>query len=121
MKRKNPATSTEAYKSLDPEKISQIKKDIVMTLRILGPSTYEQVAIHLKKDPSKIWKRMSEAKNDGLIERTEIRRKMASGREGFVWKATDALPATEKALSGTAVVDYSRSLIASKFTQERLF
>ena len=95
-----------------------------MALRILGPSTYEQVAVFLKKDASKIWKRMSEARTDGLIERTEIRRKMASGREGFVWKATDLLPTTEKAIPGKSVADFSRALIQSspsQYVQERLF
>jgi len=116
-KRKVVETSQDAFRSLDPEKISQIKKDIVMALRVLGPSTYEQVAIFLKKDPSKIWKRMSDAKNDGLIERTEIRRKMASGREGFVWKATSVLPTTEKSLPGKGVVDYSKAIL----NQQQLF
>lgn len=125
MGKKNiPATSREAFASLDPNKISQIKKDIVMALRINGPETYEGIARFLKKDPQKIWKRMSECHRDGLIERTGERRKMASGREGFIWRATDKLPATEKALPGKTVADFSRALThpqTSKYTQERLF
>jgi len=120
-KKRPPKTSVDAFHSLDPEKISQIKKDIVMALRIIGPSTYEQIAVHLKKEPVRIWKRMSDCLKDGLVERTGERRKLSSGREGFVWKDTGLLSPIEKAIPGKAVVDYSRSLIQPKFKQERLF
>lgn len=119
-----PQTSIDAFHSLDPEKISQIQKDIVMALRVKGPMTYEQIASHLKKDPSRIWKRMSEGHRMGIVERTGERRKMASGRDGFIWKATDLLPITEKAIEGKAVVDFSRALIQpnpKKYIQDRLF
>ena len=120
-KRKNPPTSLEAFKSLDPEKVNEIYKKIVSALRIIKEGTYEDIARNLKMEPVRIWKRMNEARKMGLIERTENRRKMASGRDGFTWVATDLLPSTEKAIPGKGVVDYSRSLIQPKFTQERLF
>lgn len=123
-KKSVPQTSKDALASLDPEKIGQIYKDIVMALRIIGPETYEGIAKHLKKDSDKIWKRMSELHRMGLVERSGKRKKMASGREGFVWTATDKLPNTEKIMPGRTVADFSKALIQpqmGKLTQEKLF
>lgn len=113
-KRNNPQTSKDAFASLDPEKLGEIYKKIVAALRELKQGTYEDIAKVLKMKPEKIWKRMSEAHSKGLVERTGERKKMASGREGFVWIPTNKLPITESAMPGKTIVDFSKALIQPK-------
>ena len=124
MKRKNPATSKDAYESLDPEKIGEIYKKIVAALREIKQGTYEDIAKKIRLKPEQVWKRMSEAHRLGLVERTGKRKKMASGREGFIWVATDKLPLTESALPGKTISDFSKALIQPNISpkiQQTLF
>lgn len=111
MKRKVVATSKDAYESLDPERIADIYKKIVAALREIKQGTYEDIAKKIKLKPEQVWKRMSEAHRLGLVERTGVRKKMASGREGFVWFATDKLPASESVLPGKTVADFSKAIL----------
>lgn len=120
-KNKVVETSREAFYSLDPEKINEIHKRIIEGLRLIKKGTYEDLAISLKLEPQRVWRRLSELHKMGAIERTGERKKMASGRSGFEWQLTAKVPQTEKAIPGKSVADYSRSSIQPKFTQERLF
>src|ERR1700761_9693492 len=106
MKRKNPATSKDAYESLDPENIREVYKKIVAALREIKQGTYEDIANKIRLKPEQVWKRMSEAHRLGFVERTGKRKKMASGREGFIWVATDKLPFTESAFPGKTISDF---------------
>lgn len=119
-----PQTSKDAYNSFDPEKIGEIYKKIVVALREMKVGTYEDIARKLKMKPEQIWKRMSEAHRLGLVHRTGIRKKMASGREGFVWEPTDKLPITEKVMQGPTVSDFSKAILQpqmSKYVEQKLF
>lgn len=124
MSKKIIDTSRAAYASLDPESISTMYKAIVAGLRKIGSGTYEDIAKVLKLKPEKVWKRLSEAQKLGLIERTEMKKKLKSGREGYVWKATASLPITESAMPGKTVSDYSKALTQptlSPYIQKQLF
>jgi|ERR1700744_3963815 len=112
---KQPQTSVDAYKSLDPEKIAKIYLQIVWALGSIGPATYEGIAEYLKVEPVKIWKRMSEAHRLGLIHRTGNRMFMKSGRQGFVWAAgkgeEDSVKKKHRVLKGPTVSEYSKAIL----------
>src|SRR6266496_5306529 len=116
MKKKQiPDTSREAFKSLDPIKLSETYRKILYSISKLGECTTEESAAFLKIDHSKVWKRYSELAKMNLIYRPGNKRLLRSGRNGFTWRlTTNAIPTTqaaEKALRGPAIVDYSRKLI----------
>jgi predicted transcriptional regulator len=101
-KRKNPETSIEAYQSLDPDSIRDIYKRILWALSQINEGTYECISHALKEKDSKIWKRLKEMQDIGLIYRTENKKVLSSGRKGYTWKAT---------LKGSPTVqDHSREM-----------
>lgn len=112
--RKISETSREAYRSLDPEKISEIHRKILYALSQLFEGTYEEISAFLKEDKSRIWKRISELLKAGLIYRPGNKKALRSGRAGFTYRLTDvAMPktqASEKALRGRSIADFSRSI-----------
>lgn len=126
-KRKTISTSVDAYKSLQPEKIAEMYLKISAALQKLGPSTFEEVAAHLNEKPERVWKRMDEARKIGLCHRPGEKKKMASGRFGFLWKAgngDDVAGKKEKMAQTKTVADHSRAI--KKLSQpiptpERLF
>ena len=126
-KRNNPQTSTDAYKSLDPNNIREMYKKIVSAITDIGPSTYEQIAVHLNEKPERVWKRLSEMGQINLIHRPGDRRIMASGRCGFVWAIGPSPETTTKkkmVMKGPAVQDFSRAINQVKqsiHTQDQLF
>jgi len=95
-KSKPVETSLDAFHSLDPDKIKSLHKKIVSALEVIKEGTYEDIASHLKEEPVRVWKRMSECHRMGLIHRTGDRKKMASGRQGFIWAAGQASEEVEK-------------------------
>lgn len=111
-----PETSKEAFRSLDPEKISEIHRKILWALSQMEPSTFEEIAAFLKIDKSIVWRRLSELHKDGLIYRPGTKKALRSGRAGYCWTLTDkSLPKTqaaEKALAGPCIADYSRKITA---------
>jgi hypothetical protein len=127
-KRNNPSTSTDAYKSLQPEKIAAMYVKIVEALTKIGPSTYEQLADYMGEKPERVWKRLSEAGRFNLIHRPGKRKTMRSGRQGFVWSvgpSTETIQREQKVMKGKTVADHSRAI--KKLSQpilnqpERLF
>lgn len=126
MKKKLPQTSVDAFHSLNPEKISAICQKIVNGLAVIGKGTYEDISKQIKTDPMKVWKRCSDLRNNGFLYRSGERRKMSSGREGFVWSLSDKgkKAVTVSSMPGKTVVDFSRALIQPKqsdYTQNLLF
>lgn len=121
MKRKQPETSKDALKSLNPEKIRDIYKRILEALQIIGKGTYEDISKQMKIDSSRVWKRLSECHIMGLIERTGERKALSSGRDGFVWQLTSKdlplKPVIEKHLPGKSVSEFAKEIIR----QSRLF
>lgn len=97
-----PATSKEAYHSLDPEKIRDIYKRILWALSQINEGTYEDISRALKEKESRIWKRLKELSDMNLIYRTENKKLLSSGRKGYTWKAT---------LQGSPTIqDHSRNI-----------
>jgi len=97
-----PATSKEAYHSLDPEKIRDIYKRILWALSQIGEGTWEDISRCLKERDSKIWRRLSEMQRMDLIYRTENKKMLSSGCRGYTWKAT---------LKGSpTVIDHTRNI-----------
>jgi predicted transcriptional regulator len=125
--RKNPATSLEAYRSLEPEKIAKMYLRIVEALTAIGPSTYEGIATYLNEKPERVWKRMSECLSLNLVHRTGERKIMKSGRAGFVWAAgpsPEPVKKKQRVLKGPSVQDFSKAINQVKQslkTQEELF
>jgi predicted transcriptional regulator len=128
MKRKNPETSNEAYRSLDPMKINETHGRILDGLKSIGSGTYEDLANFLSLENQRVWRRLSELHRGGLIHRTGERKIMKSGRQGFVWvpgSATEPVKKKERVLKGKTVVDFSKSILKqaklNQQNQERLF
>ena len=123
-RKSQPSTSVEAYRSLQPDQLAEIYRKILSALSVLGEATSQETAAYLKIDHSRIWKRHSELEKAGLIYRPGNKRPLRSGRMGFTYMLTkEGLPTTaksEKALTGKAVVDYSRKLITSNSKQLNL-
>lgn len=109
-------TSKEAYRSLDPDKLTETKRKILYALSQLFQGSHEDIAAYLKMERSVIWKRLSDLEKDGLIFRPGIKKALRSGRLGFVYQLSDkSMPktqATEKLLAGHSIADYSRKINA---------
>lgn len=111
--RKHNQNSSDAFKSLDPNQIRQVYKDILFALGNLPDGgTYETIATVLKVKESRIWKRTGEMEQMGLIHR-DGRKILSSGRYGSVWKIgkPGSTKSTEKAIPGKSVSDYAKKLI----------
>lgn len=112
--RKNPDTSNEAYRSLDPTELSDIYRSILSSLSKLGEATFEDLAAHMKVDKSRVWKRMSELDKMELVYRPGNKRLLKSGRSGYTWMLTkEGQPKTEyaeKILKGETVSDISKKM-----------
>lgn len=115
-KRKNPDTSLEAYHSLDPVKISEMHKKIARAVKALGSGNYEAIALYLGVAESKVWKRLKEAQDAGLIFKTGETVLTKSNCKSYVYACVgEKVPAPvrkpEKSIKGKSVSDYSRELI----------
>jgi hypothetical protein len=113
-KQKSISTSADAYKSLEIEKISKMYLKIVGALKTLGTGTYEDVARQINEKPERVWKRMGEAGKLGLIHRPGEKKRMASGRFGFVWApggTPEPVKKKERVMKGKSVMEYSRQIL----------
>lgn len=98
--RKQPATSIDAYKSLDIASLNEIYRWIIQSLSGLGEATFEEIAADLRIDKSRVWKRMSELERMELVYRPGNKRLLKSGRNGYTWMLTNsANPKTEKEIT----------------------
>lgn len=95
MKRNNPETSKEAFRSLTAKELSDTHKSIVSALSVLGEATTEEVAAYLREPHAKIWKRFSELAKNEVIHRPGHKRLLKSGRNGYTWMlSTEHTPKT---------------------------
>lgn len=120
-KRNVPQTSKDALASLKSEEIQEMHRRILEALRLIKEGTWHDLAVAMKEKPERIWKRLSELKEKGLIYRPMTRKALPSGRTGFTWRLVgdeSTAPVTEKALPGKSISDYSKKLIPS---QQQLF
>lgn len=87
MRKSNPPqTSIDAYRSLDPANINETYKKIVSALVVIKSGTFEDIAKHLKVEKSVVWKRLGEMEKMKLLQRPGKKKKLKSGREGYVWE-----------------------------------
>lgn len=123
--RKNPQTSLDAHKSLQPEQLRETYKQILDALKVLGTASSEQIATYLTVDHSKIHKRTKEMEGMELIFRPGHRVPTKSGCTAYVWQLCGNQPKTtkaEKALKGNSVSDYSKKISEiGKQQQQKLF
>lgn len=84
-KSKPPQTSIDAYRSLDPAKLSDTYKKIILALTELGSGTFEDIAKKMKVDKSVVWKRLSELERANVLYRPGTKKTLKSGRSGYVW------------------------------------
>lgn len=120
VKRNVPQTSKDAHASLKQEEIREMYKRILEALRLIKEGSMEDIATCCKVKPEKVWKRLSEMANMGLIYRPGNRKVLASGCTGYTWRLVDekepVQSVAEKAMSGESVADYSRKLIPTQLT-----
>lgn len=114
MGRDIPETSRDAFKSLDPEKLTETKRKILYALSQIISGNHEDIAAYMKVDRSVIWKRLSELERDGLIFKPGTKKALRSGRLGFTYCLTgQSMPTTqaaEKALAGPSIAQFSRNI-----------
>jgi predicted transcriptional regulator len=116
-KSKIQETSLEAYRSLDPARLSDTYKKILLALTELGSGTFEDIAKKMKVDKSVVWKRLSELERNGIIYRPGTKKTLKSGRLGFVWMilSVDGVASIieEAKLKSTQTIqDHSRNIQA---------
>jgi DNA-binding Lrp family transcriptional regulator len=110
-----PETSRAAYHSLDPVKISEMHKKIQKALKALGSANYEGIALYLGVPEQRVWKRLKEACDAGLISKTGETVPTKSNRQSYVYAAVGETPIPikpkrEKSLPGKSIVDYSKAI-----------
>ena len=119
MKRKNPPTSLEAYKNLDPIRLSQLQQDIVRAVGALKEANFEAVANFLMVKPEKIWKRMSEVERAGAIYKPGNTVITKNGSKSYTYRLVGdepITPVTERVMKGKTVSDFSKKIL-----QQQLF
>lgn len=116
-KSKMPETSLEAYKSLDPVRLNDTYKGIIMALSELGSGTFEDIAKKMKVDKSVVWKRLSELERANILYRPGTKKTLKSGRSGFVWMilsldGISSIIEEAKLKSTPTIQDHSRNIKA---------
>jgi predicted transcriptional regulator len=113
-KRKNPETSTDAYRSLDPKKLNKTYNDILLALAAITEGTFEDIAAQMNVKESVVWKRLSELRDNHLIYRPGNRRPLKSGALGYTWmlvtKGKAPQKISERSLPGKTVSDFSKKI-----------
>lgn len=113
-KRNVPQTSKDAHASLKQTEIREMYKRILEALRLIKEGHMEDIAAACKVKPEKVWKRLSEMNEMGLIYRPGNRKKLSSGCSGYTWRITSDEPAestTERFPKGTAAHEHAKSII----------
>lgn len=113
MKGKQPQTSLEAYHSLDPDNLSNLRDWIVDALKVIKQGTSEEIATHLKLDHGKIWKRISETVKEGRIVNTGAKKQNKSGRNAFIYSlpnSEEVFTPVEKIPKGNTISHFSRNI-----------
>jgi DNA-binding Lrp family transcriptional regulator len=113
-KRKNPETSIEAYRSLNPDKLNEMYKSIITALSEIGEGTMEDIAKQIGCKSDKIWKRLSELSKNGIIHRPGNKRVLKSGKMGYTWMLGSGeeikTNKPERSLKGKTVSDFSKKI-----------
>jgi len=123
-----PATSRAAFHSLDPERLRATYKKIYDALLVIGEGNYEAISRQANTPEEKIWKRMKDAVDKGLIHNTGKTVMTKNNRMSYVFAlgpAPEIVKKKERVMRGKSVVDYSKAILnqpkPSKRTEENLF
>jgi len=121
-----PETSLEAYRNLDPIKVSQTMIKISETLKVIGKGNYEDIAVASGMPEAKVWKRLIDCIRAGLIHRLDETKKTAHGNKSYLYApgpATQLQKKTERVMKGKTVADHSRDIqkIIKQDQQVRIF
>lgn len=125
--KKPPATSIEAYKSLDPIKVSEMHGRIAAAVMSLGEANYEQVAEKIGEKEERVWKRLNEVCKAGLIHNTFKTRLTKNKRASYIYapgSGVEPVKKKERIMKGKSIADYSREFIKpaqSRPLQQNLF
>jgi len=122
-----PETSLEAYRNLDPIKVSQTMIKISETLKVIGKGNYEDIASASGMPEAKVWKRLIDCIRAGLIHRLDETKKTAHGNKSYLYAhgpATQLQKKTERVMKGKTVAEYSldiQEIQKTTFKQQTLF
>lgn len=120
MKRKVnvPDTSKEAFDSLPQTEIGQMYNKILMALEVIQEGTFEMIAAQIGVEPSKVWKRLSEMMQAGMIYRPGTKYPLKSGRQGYTWRriinSSPTPPPSiieNKKIEGKSVGEYAKQIL----------
>lgn len=125
-KSKIQETSLEAYRSLNPAKLADTYKKIILALSEIGSGTFEDIAKKMKVDKSVVWKRLSELERANILYRPGTKKTLKSGRAGYVWiisslEGVCSIIEEEKLKSTPTVQDHSRNIQAITTNVNKLF
>lgn len=126
--RKNPETSLQAYERITQQVRDTTYKKIIDALKKIGKGNYELIAAAAFEKESRIWKRLGELRNMGVIIDTGERTLTKDNNNSMVYALfSDAekykdIPKPERVESITAV-DFANLLIAkgNRVQQKSLF
>ncbi len=130
--RKNPETSLEAYQRImHPGVRETTYKKIIQALKVIGEGNYEKIAAAAFEKESRIWKRLGELRNMGVIIDTGKRTLTKDNNNSMVYALfSDAdkyadIPKPEGIKKDTTTAaDYANMIIAKagkKLVQKELF
>jgi len=118
-KRNNPETSKAADKAMTKEmRVIHFQK-ILAALNILGEAIYTEIAKTAGMEHNQVSRRAKEMVSEGLIYRTDKKKKTPSGRNAFVYKALVGIELPIIESSKTKTVSLSNS--TSPYVQPSLF
>jgi len=113
-KRKNPATSNDAFRSLKHSEVKELHEKIIWGLGQIKEGSFEDISLAIKIPKDRVWRRLSELIRDGKIYRPGTKKVLSSGREGYTYRLTtpgqSVEKVTEKALPGKSISDFSKNI-----------
>ncbi len=82
----DPGTSHTGAQSVK-RRAQYIAARVLRSLKVHGPANFSALADRLHLEPSQVWRRLSDLKNQGLIEPTNETAPGLSGRPQTIWRA----------------------------------
>ncbi len=131
MQRKNPETSLEAYERITKEGARETTYlKIIKALQKIGEGNYEAIAKAADEKESRIWKRLGEVRDMGIIFDTGKRTLTKDNNNSMVYALSNqkenyvnVKPPERIIKNQTSAADYACAIIAKgkKLTQQTLF
>jgi predicted transcriptional regulator len=113
-KRKFIETSVDAYRGLDPNKMSETYVAIVESLKLMGEGNYQDIAQCSEMPEARVWKRIGEVMKMGLIHDTGKTKKTTHGNKSRIYAlgpSAENVEHKKRVLKGKTVVDYSKAIL----------